>query len=284
MLITSNEQLVEFIPNTMTTVKGELTLFEKMMPFLQTTEKWLEEIFTSTEVMAVIANMEAEHPTRRLACNIIAVDAFYHAIPQLDVILTPNGFGIVSNSNLAPASKERVERLMAALLQNRDSLLMQLMAILPSFNGWTASEQGMFFAATMFPSLKVTLQFPQQQENRWNQYLAIREEAIAIEEFFAAQYVSKELLEVLRQEVLTGQYRSTTHRRVCRILQAVEMRCLTSKDPSSTMHFQHGDMSELVNTFRNLPEEFPEWHSSHTAELYQPAVFENKKDSQGFWF
>ena len=52
--------------------------------------------------------------------RIVAFDAFRNAIPHLDLILTPNGFGIVNNSSIAPASKERVERLIASLLSNRD--------------------------------------------------------------------------------------------------------------------------------------------------------------------
>lgn len=34
--------------------------------------------------------------------------AAYNAMPHLDLVLTPTGFGIVSNQNTAPASKERV--------------------------------------------------------------------------------------------------------------------------------------------------------------------------------
>ena len=43
-------------------------------------------------------------------------------------------------------------------------------------------------------------------------------------------------------------------------------------------------LSDLVNTIRNSPKDFPEWHTSSTAELYNPPIFENKKESKGFWF
>jgi hypothetical protein len=284
MLISSNEQLLTLIPNTLTTAKGEVPLYDKMVPFLSATEEWLADNITSEAVLTAIGDLEVSHPTRILTCQIIAYDAFYRAIPQLDVILTPNGFGIVSNSNIAPASKERIERLMASLLEHRDRLLMQMMTILPAISGWTESEQGRFFSVTMFPNLEVTLRFPKSTESRWEKFLALREAAIPVEEFFAKQYLSKELLEVLRSEVLTRQFRSETHRTICRMLQAIEMRCLSYNDPSASMHFQHGDLSNIVNTIRNNPEEFPEWHSSPTAELYNPAIFENKKESKGYWF
>lgn len=283
-LITSNEQLLSLIPNTVTTVKGETALYDKMVPFLNTAEQWLTDTFLSSAIIAEIGELLDTDPLRSTATQIIAYDAFHRAIPHLDLILTPNGFGIVNNINIAPASKERVERLMASLLEHRDRLLMQMMTILPAISGWTESEQGRFFSATMFPNLEVTLQLPKSTESRWEKFLALREASIPVEEFFATQYLSKKLLEVLRSEVLTRQFRSETHRTICRMLQAIEMRCLSYNDPSASMHFQHGDLSNIVNTIRNNPEEFPEWHSSPTAELYNPAIFENKKESKGYWF
>ena len=136
----------------------------------------------------------------------------------------------------------------------------------------------------MFPNMEVTLRFPKPSESRWKLYLALREKAIGIEQFFAAQYLSVELMDVLRSEVQSGQYRSMLHQKVCRILQAVEIRCLNSTDPTAWMHFEHGALFDIVNTIQNNPEEFPEWHSSKVAELYNPTIFENKKESKGFWF
>jgi hypothetical protein len=41
---------------------------------------------------------------------------------------------------------------------------------------------------------------------------------------------------------------------------------------------------DLVNVIREHDELFPAWHSSSTAQLYCPAVFQNKKKSGGYWF
>lgn len=41
----------------------------------------------------------------------ICLRAAYDAVPQMDLVLTPTGFGIVSNQNTAPASRERVDAL-----------------------------------------------------------------------------------------------------------------------------------------------------------------------------
>lgn len=58
--------------------------------------------------------------------------ALYDAIPQLDLVLTNNGFGIVSTQQIAPASAERVERLRKACATSRDIAFDSLLISLPA--------------------------------------------------------------------------------------------------------------------------------------------------------
>lgn len=58
--------------------------------------------------------------------------ALYDAIPQLDLVLTNNGFGIVSTSQVAPASQERVERLRRSCELKRDKCFDVLLTALPN--------------------------------------------------------------------------------------------------------------------------------------------------------
>lgn len=51
-----------------------------------------------------------DHMAATLA-TAICLRAAYDAVPQMDLVLTPTGFGIVSNQNTAPASRERVDAL-----------------------------------------------------------------------------------------------------------------------------------------------------------------------------
>ena len=290
-LITSSEQLDALLPNIQVTVTGETPLTQKMAPFLSATEKWVCDVFTGETVFDTICSLAEENSLRAATTQVVVYEAFRRAVPHLDVILTPNGFGIVNNQNIVPASKERINRLLDTLLENRDAALLQVLALLCSNSEWLSTSQALFFRATMFPNMEVTLRLPSSPfwgkeggAGRWMLYLSIREKAIVIEQFFAAQYLSVELMDVLRSEVQSGQYRSMLHQRICRTLQAVEIRCLQSTDPTAWMHFEHNALFDIVNTIKDNPEEFPEWHSSKVAELYNPTIFENKKESKGFWF
>lgn len=49
-IITSDDQLHRLIPHVLTTVEGEATLFEKLTPFLETSEEWLKQYFIPDEL------------------------------------------------------------------------------------------------------------------------------------------------------------------------------------------------------------------------------------------
>lgn len=60
-----------------------------------------------------IITTEAQLPDHMAAtlATAICLRAAYDVVPQMDLVLTPTGFGIVSNQNTAPASRERVDAL-----------------------------------------------------------------------------------------------------------------------------------------------------------------------------
>jgi len=283
-LITTNEQLTALLPNIAVSVQGESPLLDKMAPFLGTTEKWVCDVFTSQPVFDTICSLAEENVLRAATTQVVVYEAFRRAVPHLDVILTPNGFGIVSNTNIAPASKERITRLLDTLLDNRDAAISQLLSLLCAETLWRDTEQGKFFASTLFPNLDVTDCFPRSNGGRWEQYKNIRLALIHIEEHIATQYMSQPLMSLLRAQVQTGQFSTDKHQHICRVLKAVEVDCLKEANHFTAMQKAHRTLTQLVQIIRDNPEDFPEWHESDTAQLYNPPIFENKKQSKGFWF
>lgn len=276
LLITTNEQLTALLPNIAVTVKGETPLIDKLDPFLNAAEQWAADTFLSSVMLAEISSRYETDSLRATTTQVIVNEAFRRALPQLDVILTPNGFGIVSNANIAPASKERIERLISSLLNNRDTAIYQLLTLLCKQQGWLATEQAEFFRGTMFPTLK--------HSQCLQEYLETHEKLIPIEEHIAEQYLSMELLSTLRAQVQSCQFSTDKHKHICRVLQAVEVDCLSNATSTTLSPQEHRTLTQIVELIRSNPEDFPEWHASATAQLYTPQVFENKKDSKAFWF
>ena len=288
MLITSDEQLRRLIPNVFATVEGEPSLLVKLTPFLETSEDWAKRHFVPDDLFELIAESsvsaetEADNSTVAALClplkKAIVCEAYKNAIPSLDLVLTPNGFGIVSNQNVAPASKERVERLLASLEQERDRNIEQLLLRLPTIEGWEQSEQGKFFAATMFPFLGLCRRLA-IREHLWDEYQHLHDRLIKIENVLAETYFSQEQMDVFRQHVM-NQMRlcHPLEEQVIRSLQSLEMMLV------SDMQVHNQSFYDLVNIIREHSDIFLAWHVSETAKLYSPAVFRNKKRSGGYWF
>ena len=172
-LIKTDETLRRFMPNVFATAKGETPLFDKLTPWLTASEQWLAEKICGEDTLAEIVALDDMNVVKMLASQIVVSDAVRCAVPSLDLVLTPNGFGIVSNTNVAPASKERVERLMASLLDMRDKAVEQLLNQLPLMQSWTASAQCRWFTATLFPNIDL-VSLCGFTEHRWEKYLELR--------------------------------------------------------------------------------------------------------------
>lgn len=86
--------------------------FDTISPYITKAERTIKANITGKslydEIIASTDNEELKEALLSLVCN----TAYYSAIPFVDLIQTPNGFAVVNNSNQAPASKERVERLL----------------------------------------------------------------------------------------------------------------------------------------------------------------------------
>lgn len=311
-LITSDDILRRYIPNVLVSVKGETSLFDKLNPHLLMAERWVSSTFCSSSVFEQIASAPDSDLLRIYASKVVVSHAFMQAVPSLDLVLTPNGFGIVSNSNIAPASKERVERLILSLEQERDAAIQLLLSALfqsiksatdpsvyaegasyisdsapvpevsPSGLSWLATPQCAFFSATLFPDLSICDQLG-ICEHRWQKYLELRPRLIEIENQLATDFISEEQFLVFRKVVLSLDSASMLMQAVIRVLRAEIVRILRSNTDSSPSPASH-NLLHIVDIIKKNPDEFPQWHSSATASLFNPANFENKKADKGYWF
>lgn len=83
-----------------------------------------------------IITTEAQLPDHVAAtlATAICLRAAYDAVPQMDLVLTPTGFGIVSNQNTAPASRERVDALRLQLRRDACRLEDNVLSYLAAHN------------------------------------------------------------------------------------------------------------------------------------------------------
>ena len=275
-LITNNDTLRQYLPNVFAMVKGEVSLFDKVKVDIDLAENWAIETFVSTKTLNTICSYAEDNPIKIITAKLIASEALRRAIPSLDLVLTPNGFGVVSNQNIAPASKERVDRLIGSLADYRDECIGNLLPALGGESQWLTSSQASFFGGTLFPDLAITDQV-KGTGSKWERYLALRPMILDIEASLAEEFFSPELMVRLRNEVL----RKTHTADLARVINAIRGQVVDLLNGGS---IRMRDMIDVVNHIRCYPDLFPEWHASETAKLFAPPIFTNLKTNKGYWF
>ena len=275
-LINNDDTLRQYLPNVFATVKGEVSLFDKVKVDIDRAENWVIQTFVSTKTFDAICGYADDKPIKVITAKLIATEALRRAIPSLDLVLTPNGFGVVSNQNIAPASKERVDRLIGSLADYRDDCIANLLPLLSRESDWLGSVQASFFGVTMFPDLAITDQV-KGTGSKWERYLSLRPNILDIEASLAEEFFSPELMARLRNEVL----RKTHTADLARVINAIRGQVVDLLNGGS---IRMRDMIDVVNHIRCNPNLFPEWHASETAKLFSPPIFKNKKESRGYFF
>lgn len=283
MLISNESQLRKYLPNAFATVEGEVSLYDKLQPYLQEAENWLRVSVTGQEILDRYSEVDEQHVLRGEACRAITCDALMHAIPALDVVLTPNGFGIVSNQNISPASKERINRLIDSVEMQRDDAVMHLLKGLRLNRRWQESEVFGFWSQTLLPNISITVQLG-IREHQFSEYLELMPRIIQIEAQLANTFISPELMQHLHMfQFGIGYDTFTPEQRSARAFVITFLRPeIISQLKGAPLNERY--MTDLVNMIRSQPDNFPQWHSSKTAELFEPPVFENKKESNGYFF
>lgn len=276
--ITTEEQIKNLLPNQIITVKGESNLLDKLLPYIDISERWAVDNFLGEELYERLGSDMPYIKIFDLASSMVVADAMIHAVPVLDVVITPNGFATVGTQNLVAASKARVDKLIDAMVEVRDSLIEQLLRLLPTITDWYHTTQAAFFSSTLFPGFEI-LQRLNISTNRWNQYLKLRSDIIGLESTLADEFVSDNLLNALHYEVLTDKINGNNLRKV--VVSQLKNQIVHRLSLGS---YDFRKLNNIVNFIRINPDAFPEWHDSEVAVLFNPPVFKNKKSSAGYFF
>lgn len=276
-LITNDTDLRRYIPNQVVAVKGEASLFDKIAYWLDTAEQWIFATFCPASVVDAILADNPQSAILQPLAAIAAHRALADAIPSLDLVQTVNGFAVVSNQNLAPASRDRVDRLIAAHRSQRDTAISALIPLLAAIPEWRDTTQCGYFRSTLFPT-PAHIRPLASGAATWERYEELHPAIAAAEDRLAAEYISPELMQRLRDETLGLSQLSTLDSRLCEALKGHVADIIQDRPLRDTA------LRDIVDYIRRHPDTFPEWHRSDTARFFSPPVFRNSKESPGYWF
>ena len=260
-LINDNATLVAYIPNVVSAVEGENNLFKKITPQLTTAEAWFFRNIVKESAITTDAQ-------KLFACSVVANEAFRMAIPSLNVILTSNGFGIVSNQTTAPASKERTESLIEALIAQRDNAIEQLVFLL---NGRNTK-----FAGTVFSGFEAQ-RMQGLTSHLYEKFAEQRSEIFRLQSKLAEDVLSDEVLsQMIDATYVDESGRSAGISFLFAYVPGIIIKQLKGE-------FCKDDIRRVVDYLRTHPDTFLNWADSSAAKHWQDYTFKNDKSYGGYW-
>ena len=153
------------------------SVYESVKPALGRQLAFSNAVLLGVAGMAYLEEKGEDSPLMKWYKQLVCLSAFLSVLRQLDLVLTPTGFGVVSNDNLAPASKQRVDALEGALRTQYWRTLAMTLNLLRSEN-WGATDQARHFIDHVYD--EYTYFFETHRNGTyidWNSYQNTVEEA-----------------------------------------------------------------------------------------------------------
>lgn len=216
----TNEELRSLIPNVIHEVEGETLLVDKLAPWLASAARWLTDNFVGEDY-------SLPETLLPLAKNLIVFKAFADAVPSLDITLSPAGFAVINTDGRAPASKERVERLVASLRSFIDSNLPPFILSLLRREDWRGTPMGDYWLSTFMFGLEDANDC-KSDKDLLTTYRLMRGKALRFQMALEQFYLGKQLL----REVRSAGYESVSDDRaaVWRMLHNAVLKHVTCKN------------------------------------------------------
>ena len=110
----------------------------------------------------------------------------------------------------------------------------------------------------------------------------MRTKAIDIEQRIAEEYVSPEQLAVFRDEVFAMSWDfSLTQRSHAQVIERLRSIVVAALQGNA---LNVPSLRDIVDFMRKHDAQFPEFRHSATYKLFEPPIFENKKQAHGYFF
>ncbi|MCM1356902.1 MAG: hypothetical protein NC212_10925 [Staphylococcus sp.] len=205
----------------------------------------------------------------------VCVSAFKDSLPQLDLVLTGTGFGVVSNGNVAPASSDRVERLATSLQQGLDNAFDEILSVARLVDDWASADCSRQWFLSLFWRGKDARLFGNPNATRSD--LLSMAPAIATAEAALKELVSPEFFSDMCAYCRKGVF-SPLMQQVVALSRSFVV-AIVKDNGSDQLHKR-----ALLKFIESFPEVFTSYFSSsaYRANHFQP--YENKKEDSCFFF
>lgn len=267
MFVRNYTEMKPFLPAI--EMKAAQTIFDDA---LDTAQQDLVADIIGTDLETQLENRaQADAALLKLCQRIISIAAFLASIPELDVVLTDAGFGVVSNQDMAPASKERVAALTGALQKRLDESKDRLVTFLmktEAYIAWRGTEEfarisdGLILTFTEFRDVAVfSPRTAELYPKSWSEFLRLNAALNVALTADVAAYISPEYATELLEKVRDNEAMGANEKKVLQLVKvAIASIALGDKETGMTEVFK------AVALMKKNLSDFPTYAQSDAAK------------------
>ena len=245
-------------------------VFSMIQPHLEVTEQNLKSELLGSFDYTTVAGLED------ILVRLVCLRTYYEQIPHLDLVLTPTGFGVVSNENVAPASPERVKALRQQVKDACDDALDD--AILAMLGTEWANTISGRIRVNSFYFTGADLRDYAGMPDAHRSALVERLIQIAEAEEYIRRGISSEFFEVLlegiRKKELKTEYRMIIH----------ELKLAIGGWLHGNKEVLRMKLANVINEMERNIDEYPGYRDSEAYKVKHFKRYDNAKDDSAFFF
>lgn len=278
-------------------IQIEINQFEQLLPFVAAAS---EDVFTKMQpsfeshfedLVATVVGSDAEQavstedsPLQRHTRDYVILATFIDSLHSHDIIMTDNGFGVVSNDNIAPASQARVDAMERELAYRRDYALHNVINRLRQVEGWADSLQAYNTIRSFVWSPYILNKFCGLSGKLTFDDLVAHKGEIDNAEAFLRKQLSDAQIDQLLEEERKAKFTTSSHRvAIMRIYDFIGCH-ITQNGDFIDLKARDGLFESLLRLIEENIDDFAKYRDSTAYKANHMQEYENKADDTTFFF
>lgn len=207
----------------------------------------------------------------------ICMDAFYCTIPQLDLVLTDTGFGVVNNQNVSPASRDRVEALRRLVVQCADDALDRIITSLLGNQDWMDSASARLIVDSLFYTADQLRDYAGKPDAHRTDLYTFRPTILEAEELIT-RTISAEFFVYLISQIRRNKLSDYETLLVWTLRKAIGF-FINKQIPAFKK-----ELANASNLLENDIDKFPVYRNSEAYKVKHFEYYKNEKDDTCYFF
>lgn len=216
-------------------------------------------------------------------CSYVILKSFILRLRSNDLIMTDNGFGVVANDNISPASQARVDALLRELVYKQDMSLHEVLNRMRTIEGWNETIQASNCISSFFWSPVVLKTYASIRGFVCFDDVVEHRSEIGTAELTLRRQFSDSLVDQLLDEERKAKYEPLHRHLIAKMCRFIGAHITTDGKPAD-LQYKDAAYTAVANFIEENINNFPKYLNSSAYKTNHMQAYENKTDDTTFFF